>query len=70
MPERLLQEQRDAMDEQQVDLAREIMRLCHVYRNRMGKPPFVWIENNETGEFLVYTLGDMREPIKEALSKL
>jgi hypothetical protein len=62
------------MPEERIELARKIMTLCEEYRNTFrgnkNPPPFIWIENNTTGEFLAYTLGEARHEMKRVLDTI
>jgi len=64
----------DTMTEQQIALATQILKLCEEYRNILKDEspqscPFVWIENKDTGEFLVYTLGESRDFLKRSIGR-
>lgn len=59
------------MTPKQIELAHQITALCREYRQIMKQAGhrvgFIYIENEETGEFLAYTSGEARGFMKNAL---
>lgn len=70
-----LNKQKNEMTEEQIKLANDIFKKLRRYReilreNMQGSVAITWIENEESGEFLAYTLGESINEMKSVLSTI